>query len=195
MTSKGSDAAAMKSRFFKIAIVASLFCASSASLADAMTCETFRKELWKAIDAAGDKVAQPRLDHLAYGRPDGTMKRYEMTGIVGIEGSLRCAGNDKLEAFGATAKVGTDDGALRLYRLTALGAATICAVAPAKKPVACKRLADKLSKAAVKGFVRATVRGEEDPSDFRKEDIGNGYGIEFDAREGELSFDLAPPLR
>ncbi len=33
------------------------------------------------------------------------------------------------------------------------------------------------------------------PSDFTKEDIGNGYGIEFDAREGELSFDLAPALR
>jgi hypothetical protein len=159
-----------------------------------MTCDTFRNELWKAIDAAGNKVAQPRTDHLAYQSPDGMLRRYDVASIVGLEGNLRCAENDKLEAFGATVKVGADDGALRVYRLTALGAATICAVAPAKKLVACRRLADKLSKAAVEGFVRATVRGEEDPSDFTREDIGNGYGIEFDAREGELSFDLVLPM-
>jgi len=47
----------------------------------------------------------------------------------------------------------------------------------------------------VKGFARAVVRGEESPSDFTKEDIGNDYGIEFDAREGELSFDLVPPMK
>jgi hypothetical protein len=184
----------------KAAVVAAtgLLCViamASPAAAAPMTCDAFRAALWHAISDAGDKVAQPRLDHLGYARPDGTFHRYDMAEIVGLEGILRCAENDKLEGFGATAKVDAGDGTLRVYRLTALGSATICAAVPAKKPRACERLADKLINAAVKGFARAAVRGEEDPSDFTKEDIGSGYGIEFDAREGELSFDLVPPLK
>lgn len=181
-----------------VVTVAGLLClgaAAAPAAAATMSCDTFRNELWRAISDAGDKVALPRLDHLAYARPDGTMKRYEMAGIVGLEGNLRCVENDKLEAFGVTTKVEGRDATVRLYRLSALGAATICAAASAMKAAACQRLTDKLAQAAVKGFARATVRGEEDPSDFTKEDIGNGYGIEFDAREGELSFDLVPPLK
>jgi hypothetical protein len=93
-----------------------------------MTCEAFRSALWRAISDAGDKVAQPRLDHLGYARPDGRFHRYDMAGIVGLEGILRCAEKDKLEAFCATAKVDASDTTLRLYRLSALGSATICAV-------------------------------------------------------------------
>jgi hypothetical protein len=118
-----------------------------------------------------------------------------MAGIVGVEGILRCAENDKLEAFGATSRVRGSDDILSVYRLTTLGSATVCAVAPTMKPAACKRIVDRLAQVVTKGFARAVARGEEDPSDFKKEDIGNGYAIEFDAREGELSFDLVPPLK
>lgn len=179
------------------AAISCIFLSGMASPAAAapMTCEAFRTALWRAISDAGDKVAQPRLDHLAYARPDGSFHRYDMEGIVGLDGVLRCAENDKLEAFGATAKVRGSDDILPVYRLTTLGSATVCAVAPTMKPVACKRIVDRLAQVVTKGFARAVVRGDEDPSDFRKEDIGNGYGIEFDAREGELSFDLVPPIK
>jgi hypothetical protein len=189
------EAISIRKPIFGMLVIAGLFGNASIALAASMTCESFRHQLSAAIDRAGDRVAQPRLDELAYQRPDGTLRRYRMTGIANLEGNLRCAESDKLEAFGATVKVDASDGALRVHRLIELGSATICAVAPTKKPAACKRLADKLANTAVKGFARAVVRGEESPSDFTKEDIGNGYGIEFDAREGELSFDLVPPAK
>lgn len=97
------------------------------------------------------------------------MKRYEMAVVVGLEDNLRCAEDDKLEAFGATAKVDASDGTLRVYRLMALGSATICAAVSAKKPAVCKRLADKLTNAVVKAFSRAAVRGEEETFRFHED--------------------------
>jgi hypothetical protein len=70
-----------------------------------MTCDAFCGALWRVIAAGGDMIPRPHLDHLAYARLDGTMKRYEMAGVIGLEGNLRCAANDKLEAFGATARL------------------------------------------------------------------------------------------
>src|SRR4051812_25068572 len=65
------------------------------------TCEAFAESLWHAIEKDGTRVALPNLEGLAYRRTDGSLSRYEMKGIVGLTGDLRCKGglDDDIEAF------------------------------------------------------------------------------------------------
>jgi hypothetical protein len=161
--------------------------------ASSITCHAFRYTLWQAIGAAGDKVARPNLETLEYRRPDGTLERYAMKGIVGLDGQLRCAAGDVIEAFDVAASVTPNQGPLIIYRLTRLAAAAVCAVAPADSS-ACMSTAQDTAERAIKEYSAAFVRGEPDPSGFYKVKIKTGYELEFDASAGQLSFILTPDL-
>jgi hypothetical protein len=178
----------------RILATASILFTTFGATATPMTCERFRNALVEAIEAGGSHVATPRLDAVAFRHDDGSLVRYDMKGIAALDGSLRCAASDKIEGFDVGVEVTSDEGAIRIYRLTALAAAAVCSVAPTMTPAACKALVDRLSRKATKGFASAYVRGEEMPSDFAKEKLPNGYEIEFDAAPGDLSFIVSPSV-
>jgi hypothetical protein len=178
----------------RIVATASILFTTVEAMAAPMTCGRFRDALLESIEAGGNRVAAPRLDDVAFRRDDGSLVRYDMKGIAALDGSLRCAAGDKIEGFDAGVEVTSDEGAIRIYRLTALAAAAACSVAPQMTPTECKTLVGRLSAKATKGFASAYVRGEEMPSDFAKEKLPNGYEIEFNAAPGDLSFIMAPSV-
>ena len=147
--------------------ITSALLAASIGAAEAVTCKDFSQALWNAVLDAGDKVAQPNMDKVAYRRSDGTYVRYEMQGIVGLKGNLDCVQPDQLDRFDAmtVSSPKKEEQELRIARLIALGAAAICAVRtkPQPKPEACHKLSMTLAYAAIKAWDAERIRGEEVP--------------------------------
>jgi hypothetical protein len=182
------------------AIAAAAFIAVTANAADkvetptpaspAMTCQSFGEALWRAIGDAGDMVVKPDLDAIEYRNPDGSNTRYKIRNIAGVEGQLVCGKADRMDNFDVSIDVDLATNAVRVYRLTALAAASICAVIPDKQPDACKKLADTLLDGAIMNHAKASVRGKIDPSGLRTEKLKGGFKIDFSSSEGERGFVL-----
>lgn len=165
--------------------------------ANAMTCKEFGRALWNAIHDDGDKVALPNLENVAYRRPDGTFVRYSVTGIVGLDGSLRCENHDEFEAFDVGTNIPDDktEAALRILRLQNLAAAAICAVTiPRPKAHACSTVSLVTAGAVIDAYGVARVRGEVGPAGTKKAILKGGFEANFDAIDGRLSFLLVPPV-
>jgi hypothetical protein len=157
-----------------------------------MTCDAFKTALWGAIDNAGNRVATPDLETVGYAADD--VVRIDMKGIVGLDGSLRCRKTLGMESFDAATDITEDEGTIRMIRIEALAAATICAVESAMKAEGCKRMAAQLAGQAVNAYKRSYVRGETDPmGDSDRKDFANGYVIQFNAVPGNMAFTLTAP--
>ncbi len=89
----------------------------------------------------------------------------------------------------------TKEVALRYARLVNLAASAICAVTkPRPKSEACRTVSIALSSAAIGAWDKERIRGEEDPSGYKQEELKGGFTAEFDADSRLLMFSLHPPL-
>lgn len=177
-------------------IIAALLLLSIATTAPAwaMTCDDFRNALAKSIADAGDRVAQPTLDKIAFQRADGSFHRIKLEGIVGLQGDLQCEPGNSFHMFNVSVEIDGREDVLKLYRLHELSAATICAMSPSLKISACRQRDRRLSAAALNEFAKSKVRGDPDPSSFEKATIGN-FEFEYDAAEGSLDFSVVPAVK
>lgn len=167
----------------------------AALAADAFTCTQFRDAVARVILSASDPpVAMPQMDQPAYRRPDGTMTRYAMTGIVGLTGNLECGKTDAMAKFDAYAEVASGgQGMLNIHRLTALAAVASCAILGRQNHKDCSALVSSGLKATVKDFAKQDVRGEPSPFSSLEKPLKPGYAIEFTAMPGRASFLISTP--
>lgn len=165
--------------------------AASAAAAP-ITCAQFNEALARSIEDQGRRVATPDLSKPAYKRPDGTMIRYDMSGIVGMTGSIECHENDRLWMISVETALKSTEATIRVLRFHWLLAASICAVEHSTK-VACDAKANAMIKNAVNEFSKAQLRGEPEPSSFQKITVKGDVNIEVDVDPGRLSFSITPP--
>lgn len=163
---------------------------SATAVADQLSCPDFRLALWRAIDDAGNHVAKPDLETLAFKRDDGTFSRYTLRGVVDLDGNLGCGRTEEMQYFEASASVDPDHhGALAIMRVREMASAA-CAAAAGISPLKCKTAVSKLSTSAISDYAKSFARGEPDPSAFTDEHLSPVADLEFYAAAGELRFRL-----
>jgi hypothetical protein len=162
----------------------------TASAERGMSCEGFRVALWRAMDDAGLEIAHPKLDHPAGGY--GPTIRYELRGIVGLQGQLICW-NGQIFNFSASAQLtgGADRIGSSVPQLKSLAAAAICAVSGSRlTPGECTSQADSLVRLATTEYVNPHVRGEAQSYGAAGVRLEDGYRIEMEAGEDSVAFFL-----
>lgn len=155
-----------------------------------MSCQDFRVALWRAIDDARVEIAHSKLDKRAGGY--GPTIRYELTGIVGLQGQLICW-NDQIFNFSASAQLTghPDRVASDILQLKSLAAAAICAASRSRlTPGECTSKADALVRLATAEYAKPHVRSEAQNYGEAGMRLEDGFRMEMEAGEDGVAFFL-----
>jgi hypothetical protein len=142
------------------------------------------------MDDVGVEIAHPKLDQRAGGY--GPTIRYELTGIMGLQGRLICW-KVRFLIFSASAQVTrpSDRIASDILQLKGLAAAAICAVSgPRLTPGECTSQADTLVRLATTEHANPHVRGELRSYGAAGVRLDDGYRIAIEAGEDSVAFFL-----
>ena len=177
-------------RTIAVCSLALMALAPTAGAERGMSCQDFRGALWRAIDDTGVGIAHPKLDQRTGGY--GPTIRYELTGIVGLQGQLICW-NDQIFNFSARAQLTGDPDRIAsgILQFKHLAAAAICAASgPHLTPGECTSQADALVRLAMAEHVKPHVRGELQSYGGAGVRLEDGYRMEMEAGEDGVAFFL-----
>jgi hypothetical protein len=155
-----------------------------------MSCQAFRVALWRAIDDASIEIAHPKLERRAGGY--GPTIRYELTGIMGLQGQLICW-NDQIFNFSASAQLTGDSDRIvsGILQLKGLAGAAICAVSePHLTPGECTSKADALVRLATEEYAKPHVRTDAQNYGEAGMRLEDGYSLEIEVGEDGVAFFL-----
>jgi hypothetical protein len=188
-----------KSSRLGFAIVASLALGCCPTfVASAMTCEDFKQKLVEKIHEGGDRVALPSGYRIGRKHEGDPVIRYDLDGVVGLQGSIDCHEGDGFAEIDIEAQISADEtlaeNVQRVIRLTALGAAALCVVEP--MPTAkCQSTIEQMYVKAASQFVAAKKLGHRWPggSETRYFPDANASQAIVMVVPGNIAVSVTPP--